>query len=1002
MAMKANIFYARPVVLGNSSGTSNFRTNKPEGQRIPVKKQTRFADLENTEPPPRPPPPRPSRPPKQGEVTRIAHTEREVKRRLPTAPTNSVSYAPTYATPEPKPLTRLNVTSHERLWMKDAEEEENGPTNILSPPMKYITPESTEEMVRNFDPLDIDNLSDHSDSSADTMIMMTTEEERKNQEKINHSLKQYTSNAKSKQERTETNRSKASIQSKKNLHIHFADMNGVDTAWRPTQNGHMDSEKVSPLHIKTDPLHAGSSPESATNKSNSNHTSPNDSPDDGYGTNSSTGTVSSPFSSSFGSSDFDHANSGGAKRVILPNGAIKPNSVRESWAVKRKQRMIEAQDNSVQEQLRELTIIEEEGGGSSGGNRGMRNENVNINRFGLGKIKNSEKSVLKNGLQNSALEQNQNGESPFVNVSQSDLHRINRQLYVLANERDAILGNDRAKPVLQNGPSESDSGPLRRAPPPPSNSNSDNVTYSVPQRRSQTLEAPRNSQQTVESGQTQRTRSTELNGNEGLRNSRGTVNGDIARGLRTNDEVFYSQPIARAQRTGPDHVQATSNQWEDESDTSALDSVSSGPFLLRGGEQKYRTPSGSGKIYVSPNGDEGFYSLNRSSRSTSVSSFQPINEIPEPIPMATGNANESEAPKSPLEKLSGELLEKWSDMDRNYRNYYGFDENEKKYSRTDSKVNYFQEKKINNMYGHDNYYRPQYGSEAALNQGQGQRSMSMRQPPTNQGILRDSKEKTSASKSSSSKRTEKPEKSGKEKESKGNKLFQILPNMFKPSSKKGNSESKDSKGHKPKRLLPVPVVVTETKPEVKHDNTEEYEQAEYLNIGDLPQYCLASVEQEEKLKKGQYVSLESLHKRPVFASSRDIKKLFSNHDQSFDSINSPGAQRHSFHAMPLSYRHRSGMMPGGDGDNDMRPRASSASASMRTQQMQNSVESRMALIARKNVQVMNQAHQARMEDNSSVGNTSFQSNSSNQRPSGSRTRLDSGSSGGDSKLSTLV
>ncbi|WAR14680.1 hypothetical protein MAR_004785 [Mya arenaria] len=685
MAMKANIFYARPVVLGNSSGTSNFRTNKPEGQRIPVKKQTRFADLENTEPPPRPPPPRPSRPPKQGEVTRIAHTEREVKRRLPTAPTNSVSYAPTYATPEPKPLTRLNVTSHERLWMKDAEEEENGPTNILSPPMKYITPESTEEMVRNFDPLDIDNLSDHSDSSADTMIMMTTEEERKNQEKINHR----------------------------------------------------------------------SSPESATNKSNSNHTSPNDSPDDGYGTNSSTGTVSSPFSSSFGSSDFDHANSGGAKRVILPNGAIKPNSVRESWAVKRKQRMIEAQDNSVQEQLRELTIIEEEGGGSSGGNRGMRNEN-------------------------------------------------------------------------------------------------------------------------------------------------------------------------------------------------------------------------------------------------------PINEIPEPIPMATGNANESEAPKSPLEKLSGELLEKWSDMDRNYRNYYGFDENEKKYSRTDSKVNYFQEKKINNMYGHDNYYRPQYGSEAALNQGQGQRSMSMRQPPTNQGILRDSKEKTSASKSSSSKRTEKPEKSGKEKESKGNKLFQILPNMFKPSSKKGNSESKDSKGHKPKRLLPVPVVVTETKPEVKHDNTEEYEQAEYLNIGDLPQYCLASVEQEEKLKKGQYVSLESLHKRPVFASSRDIKKLFSNHDQSFDSINSPGAQRHSFHAMPLSYRHRSGMMPGGDGDNDMRPRASSASASMRTQQMQNSVESRMALIARKNVQVMNQAHQARMEDNSSVGNTSFQSNSSNQRPSGSRTRLDSGSSGGDSKLSTLV
>lgn len=934
----ANTFFARPVMVGGAKETIQANQVKENGPRSAIKKHTRFApEVQICDPPPRPPPPRPSRVPKHPENSTDC---RERKRRLPPTPQESV---------KPKPLTKLNVTSHDRLWQKDDEQENMGPTDVLSPPLKFITPEVTEEMIRNYDPNDVlDSMSERSDSSADTMIMMTTEEERKNQEKITHSLKQYTS-TKTKSDRQDTNKTKGNMQTKKNLHIKLSDTNGlpVDGHWRRAPSRPVETEeptysKVVPLHIRTEHDSSSLSPDSANIKSNGNHRSPNDSPDDGYGTNSSSGTVSSPFSSSFGSNDFENSYNGNTKRLTLPNGAIKPNSVRESWAVKRKQRMIEAQDNSVQEQLRQLTVIEEEG---SRGSRGSYDKNVNKPNSGPNKP--SEKSVIKNSILVSQLTSRRDSADDFqsVNVSQNDLQKINRQLYVIANEREAIRGN-RPYPD-QTLPKMPVSNEINSAPQVPL-SHFDETSYS--------------------------------------RNN-------------TSDDVFTSQTVNYV--NGPSTNNGMYN-WEDESDISRPDSMNSGPFLLRGGsEQRYRTASGSGKIYVSPTGDEGFYSLNRSSRSTSVSSFQPINEVNEAV-QETDNS-ETCSQKSPLEALSGDLLEKWSDMDRNYRNYYGFDENAEKYSRTDSKVNYFQEKKINTMYGHDNYYRPpNYGSEPALNQsrpvnGQGQSSS---QGSTNQGTQRDSKERNSTSVSSKSVAKEQS-KTGKEKEtsSSKSKFFQILPSMFKPTSKKQNSESKEAKA-KAKQQKKVPVTVEHIHRLEETNSVPELEtEAEYMNMGDMPQYSIAQLEYEEKLKKGQFVSLQDLHKRPVFASSRDIKKLFSTHDQSFDSIHSPGTQRHSFHAMPLSYRHKVNINPAG-AEEEMRPRAQSMNATMRSLQLQNSVESRMALIARKNAAVMNQARQAQLEENK-PGNLSFHSNSSNQHQ-GSRSRLNSGDSSGDSKLSTLV
>lgn len=65
-----------------------------------------------------------------------------------------------------------------------------------------------------------------------------------------------------------------------------------------------------------------------------------------------------------------------------------------------------------------------------------------------------------------------------------------------------------------------------------------------------------------------------------------------------------------------------------------------------------------------------------------------------------------------FEKFEGDLYDKMIDMDRNYRNYCGFDK-DFDVKIVDFKVFYFQDKVLKQNYGSDNYYnfRGYYGKE---------------------------------------------------------------------------------------------------------------------------------------------------------------------------------------------------------------------------------------------------------------------------------------------------
>ncbi|XP_060066347.1 dentin sialophosphoprotein-like [Ylistrum balloti] len=243
------------------------------------------------------------------------------------------------STPEPQPLTRTNVTKHDTIWTVEKEADE-GVGDLLSPPMKHLTPEVTAQMLDNFDPHDV--LDSASDSSADTMIMMTTEEEKRNEESMNHSRQKY--------------------ESKKI----FADSDV--TVVPECKNSILSKGNGDRSHLKV------------TFMSPKRQVSEDESLDDGYGTNSSSGTsLSSPLSSSSSSSttnsDLENSCNQGngniGKRDLKPsvhfNGPIiKPAltnsqpSTRNTWAVRRRNKMVESQDNSLQEKLRQLAIIEEE------------------------------------------------------------------------------------------------------------------------------------------------------------------------------------------------------------------------------------------------------------------------------------------------------------------------------------------------------------------------------------------------------------------------------------------------------------------------------------------------------------------------------------------------------------------------------------------------------------------------------------------------------------------
>lgn len=231
----------------------------------------------------------------------------------------------------PQPLTKTNVTKHDQIWTK---EDKDKPINsVLSPPLNHITPESTEEMWEKFDRLDVlDSASDHSDSSADTMIMMTTEEEEKNQSRITQSMQKF--------------KTQKDPVFDRNMQIQFESTGNNDSV----EESKKSTKSISQLSPKSEDT------------------------DDGYGTNSSQGTtVSSPLSSSLTSlnviTDTDISNVHGAPKLAIAtststqqeNSAIL-NPSKTTWAVRRRTKMAESKENasSLQEQLRQLAIIEEE------------------------------------------------------------------------------------------------------------------------------------------------------------------------------------------------------------------------------------------------------------------------------------------------------------------------------------------------------------------------------------------------------------------------------------------------------------------------------------------------------------------------------------------------------------------------------------------------------------------------------------------------------------------
>ncbi|XP_076087400.1 uncharacterized protein LOC143057856 [Mytilus galloprovincialis] len=234
-----------------------------------------------------------------------------------------------------KPLTRTNVTQHDKIWVKDEPKHEPG---TLVPPLQDITPETTEELWNNYDPLDA--LDSASDSSADTMIMMTTEEEQRNDEKIQKNQKTF-ENTKS----GSTNELTPTMETINPI--------GMQNGGIGIQNGGTQYLK----HSKDIDLSPKSSEE-----------------DDGYGTNSSTSTNFSSSLSLLANGDLEQKPLHG---ILKKTGQNMTNGINTSansyvyntsqngqsnttWAVKRRTKMTESQDNSLQEKLRQLAIIEEE------------------------------------------------------------------------------------------------------------------------------------------------------------------------------------------------------------------------------------------------------------------------------------------------------------------------------------------------------------------------------------------------------------------------------------------------------------------------------------------------------------------------------------------------------------------------------------------------------------------------------------------------------------------
>ena len=242
---------------------------------------------------------------------------------------------------QPQPLTRLNVTKHDRIWNKETSDGFYGfninKNSLFTPPLKHITPEVIEELWERFDPLDllIDSGSDKSGSSSDTMIMMTTEEERKNEESIKNSFLAY----------------KLQKNLKQSFSQEYTAQSGNQGNYerRPVA-GDFQSHLCSDYDVNVD---------------------------EGYGTDSRTNTtasLASPLSSSLSSllTSESSSSQGSLKKTTshVMNSNSKSQQIQGSgrlvvgnkptMVAKKKAQPVEKSDNSLMERLRALTTIQEE------------------------------------------------------------------------------------------------------------------------------------------------------------------------------------------------------------------------------------------------------------------------------------------------------------------------------------------------------------------------------------------------------------------------------------------------------------------------------------------------------------------------------------------------------------------------------------------------------------------------------------------------------------------
>ncbi|XP_041378360.1 uncharacterized protein LOC121390577 [Gigantopelta aegis] len=246
---------------------------------------------------------------------------------------------------QPQPLTRLNVTKHDRIWNKELSDGFYGlninKNSLFSPPLKHITPEIIEELWEKFDPLDllIDLGSDKSGSSSDTMIMMTTEEERKNEESIKNSFLAF----------------ELRKHSKHPFSQEYSVQSGNHSNYEQCTAGEFRSGQCLDYDVNVD---------------------------EGYGTDSRTNTtasLASPLSSSLSSllTSESSSSQGSLKKNTshVMNLNSRPQQIQGSgrlvvgnkpaMVAKKKAQPVEKSDNSLMERLRALTTIQEEESSSS-------------------------------------------------------------------------------------------------------------------------------------------------------------------------------------------------------------------------------------------------------------------------------------------------------------------------------------------------------------------------------------------------------------------------------------------------------------------------------------------------------------------------------------------------------------------------------------------------------------------------------------------------------------